>query len=85
VISHKFNIREGKKRAKRDNNNTKDNDGQLLKHDKEGAEFLEVAHILPHSLTSLAACGGGSQLIYQVKRLLESYTGQIRRSYSNYR
>jgi hypothetical protein len=66
VISHKFDIREGKERTKRDGDNAKDDDGQLLKHDKEGAEFLEVAHILPHSLTSLAACGGGSQLVCQV-------------------
>jgi hypothetical protein len=70
VISHKFDIREGKERAKRDGDDAKDDDGQLLRHDKEGAEFLEVAHILPHSLTSLAACGGGSQLVCQV--LLES-------------
>jgi hypothetical protein len=70
VISYKFDIREGKERAKRDGDNTKDDDGQLLKHDKEGAEFLEVAYILPHSLTLLAACGGGSQLVYQA--LLES-------------
>jgi hypothetical protein len=55
VISHKFDIREGKEHAKRDGDNAKDDDGQLLKHDREGAEFLEVAHILPHSLTLLAS------------------------------
>jgi hypothetical protein len=70
VISHKFDIREGEKRAKRDGDNARDDDGQLLKHDKGGAEFLEVAHILPHSLTSLTAYGGDSQLVCQV--LLES-------------
>jgi hypothetical protein len=64
VIFYKFNIREGKERAKRDNNNTKDNNGQLLKHDKEKAEFLEVAYIFLYSLTSLIAYGGGSQLVY---------------------
>jgi hypothetical protein len=63
VISHKFDIRKGKERAKRDGDNAKDDDGRLLKHDREGAEFLEVAHILPHSLTSLAACGGDLQLV----------------------
>ena len=66
MISHKFDIREGKERAKRDGNNAKDDDRQLLKYDKEGAECLEVAHILPHSLTSLAAYGGDSQLVCQV-------------------
>ena len=70
MISHKFDIREGRERARRDGDNAEDDDGQPLKHDKEGAEFLEVAHILPHSLTSLTACGGGSQLVCQV--LLES-------------
>ena len=70
MISHKFDIREGKERAKRDGDNAKDDGGQLLKHDREGAEFLGVAHILPHSLTSLKACGGDSQLVCQV--LLES-------------
>jgi hypothetical protein len=48
MIFYKFNIREGKERAKRDNKNIKDDDGQLLKYDREGAEFLEVAYILPH-------------------------------------
>jgi hypothetical protein len=64
IISYKFNIREEKERTKRDNNNIKDNDGQLLKHDRKGAEFLEVVYILPYSLTLLIAYSGGSQLIY---------------------
>jgi hypothetical protein len=64
IISYKFNIREGKERAKRDNNNIKDNDGQLLKYNREGAEFLEVVYILPHSFTLLTTYNEGSQLVY---------------------
>ena len=67
MVSHKFDIREGKEHAKRDGDNAKDDDGQLLKHDKEGAGFLEVAYILPYSLTSLAAFGGGSLVIYLIE------------------
>jgi hypothetical protein len=44
---HKFDIREGKEHSKRDGDNANDDDGQLLKHDREGGEFLGVATYFP--------------------------------------
>jgi hypothetical protein len=63
VISRKFDIREAKERVKQDGDYAKDDDGRLLKYESERPEYLEVAHILPHSLTSLAAGGRDSQLV----------------------
>ena len=63
VISQKFDIGDAMKRVKRDKNNAKDDDGRLLINEREAPEYLEVAHILPHSLTSLAAGSGDSQLV----------------------
>src|SRR5947208_1922750 len=63
VIYQKFDIRDAMKRVKRDKNNAKDDDGRLLINEREAPEYLEVAHILPHSLMSLAAGSGDSQLV----------------------
>ncbi|KAI0868862.1 hypothetical protein GGS24DRAFT_191025 [Hypoxylon argillaceum] len=51
VISRKFDIHEAMKRFNRENDNARDNDGNLL--EKESFDSLEVAHILPHSLTKV--------------------------------
>jgi len=60
VISRKFDLNEAKARWKRDGADSKDDDGVLLKNEKP--EYLEVAHILPHSLTSLSGDVGDLQL-----------------------
>lgn len=66
MISQKFDIREAMERVKQEGDNAKDDDGQLLIHESERPEYLEVAHILPHSLTSLAASGNDSYLVYLI-------------------
>ena len=55
VISQVFDRNEGLRRTKRDKDNAKDDDGNLLKDEDKRAEVLEVAHILPHSLMSYNA------------------------------
>lgn len=52
VISRRFDQSEASRRQKSDGNEAKDDEGCLLKSE-EDFEFLEVAHILPHSLMSL--------------------------------
>src|SRR5271154_3488041 len=52
VISRAFDLDERLKRIDLDEDNAKDNDGNLLKGDDKQLEVLEVAHILPHSLMS---------------------------------
>ncbi|KAI0395147.1 hypothetical protein F5Y17DRAFT_424636 [Xylariaceae sp. FL0594] len=56
VVSRKFDLLEAEKRCKRDDDNARDDDGNLF----AGAPFdslhcLEVAYILPHSLTNANA------------------------------
>ncbi|XHF99704.1 hypothetical protein AWENTII_003194 [Aspergillus wentii] len=55
VISHKFNIVEARKRAEEYGNDCKDDDGNLLKDESRGGfQYLEVAHILPLYLQTVA-------------------------------
>ncbi|OJJ71069.1 hypothetical protein ASPBRDRAFT_127030 [Aspergillus brasiliensis CBS 101740] len=55
VISRKFDIVEARKRSKEDENNCKDDDENLLNSEvRDGFQYLEVAHILPHNLTTMA-------------------------------
>lgn len=63
VISRRFDWDEAVNRFKRDPEDPKDDDGHLLKDESEATVPLEVAHILPHSLTSSTAVGGKSQLV----------------------
>ncbi|RYC54053.1 hypothetical protein CHU98_g12155 [Xylaria longipes] len=53
VVSRKFDLHEATKRFNRDKGNARDNDGSLL--EESLFEALEVAHILPHSLTKVNA------------------------------
>ena len=56
MISRKFDRREAERRLKQDGEDCTDDDGNLLRmesHDR--FQFLEVAHILPHSLTSVTS------------------------------
>ncbi|TPR11171.1 Berberine and berberine like family protein [Aspergillus niger] len=55
VISRKFDIVEARKRNAEDGDNCKDDNGNLLSSSSRGEfQYLEVAHILPYSLTTLA-------------------------------
>ncbi len=56
-----FDFREAHVRWARDGQNSKDDDGHLLSDARP--EDLEVAHILPHSLTSLSDGPGNPQLV----------------------
>ncbi|KAL8380599.1 hypothetical protein RB595_005055 [Gaeumannomyces hyphopodioides] len=59
VISRKFDITEGRKRYEAAPGNAKDDDGHLIR--PRDFQTLEVAHILPHSLTKASApCWSGS-------------------------
>lgn len=72
VISHNFDITEGEKRVQLYGDGAEDDSGRLLKHNSEGAEYLEVAHILPHSLTSVTNHDGDLQLVCTLPILLAS-------------
>ena len=54
VISRGFDITEAKARYQlQGRDKAKDDDGNLLKEERNPFAFLEVAHILPHSLMSV--------------------------------
>ncbi|KAJ3579736.1 hypothetical protein NPX13_g829 [Xylaria arbuscula] len=53
VVSRKFDVHEATNRFNRDDDNARDDDGNLL--EGEPLDSLEVAHILPHSLTKVNA------------------------------
>jgi hypothetical protein len=55
VISRRFDAQEGQKRYKQDGLNLKDDDGKSLLPERDNMAFLEVAHIIPHSLMSLTS------------------------------
>ncbi|KAI2983394.1 unnamed protein product [Aspergillus niger] len=56
VISRKFDRREAERRLQQNGEDCKDDDGNLLRNESSDRfQFLEVAHILPHSLTSVAS------------------------------
>lgn len=62
MISRKFDIVEARKRNAEDGDNCKDDNGNLLSSSSRGEfQYLEVAHILPYSLTTLAQ--GESELV----------------------
>ncbi|KAI0523904.1 hypothetical protein F5B22DRAFT_422349 [Xylaria bambusicola] len=53
IVSRKFDVHEATNRFNRDDDNARDDDGNLL--EGEPLDSLEVAHILPHSLTKVNA------------------------------
>lgn len=62
VISRKFDIVEARKRFQENGGDAKDDDGNLLSNEPPGwFQHLEVAHILPHSLTTIGQ--GESELV----------------------
>lgn len=62
VVSRKFDQVEAAVRFQKDGDGARDDDGILLFEDPQPFDALEVAHILPHSLTKANA---GSQLVRQ--------------------
>ncbi|KAI5921713.1 hypothetical protein F4810DRAFT_330693 [Camillea tinctor] len=66
VISRKFDLAEAQRRHNPDG--ARDDDGNLLRNDSNGyPEFLEVAHILPHSLTKVNQ--GGELSLFKAMKL----------------
>jgi hypothetical protein len=64
VITRKFDTREALERIRQEGDSATDDDGKLLKDETERSEYLEVAHILPHSLM---AQSGQTDLVRYVK------------------
>ncbi|KAI2864667.1 hypothetical protein CBS76997_11201 [Aspergillus niger] len=55
VVSRKFDRAEAKKRLEQDEN-SKDDDGEFSRNQKsDQLEYLEVAHIIPHSLATVSS------------------------------
>lgn len=75
IISQKFNAQEGQRRYKRDGSNLKDDDGKSLLEERDNMAFLEVAHIIPHSLMSLTSeenewgLADSKQMAYRILRM----------------
>ncbi|PWY87486.1 hypothetical protein BO70DRAFT_195455 [Aspergillus heteromorphus CBS 117.55] len=63
VITRKFDAQEAQTRYKRDGRNVKDDDGKSLLPERDTMAYLEVAHIIPHSLMSLTSEDGEWRLI----------------------
>ncbi|KAL5052003.1 hypothetical protein BDW71DRAFT_169928 [Aspergillus fruticulosus] len=62
VISRRFDAQEAQTRYKRDRRDVKDDDGQSLLPERDTMAYLEVAHIIPHSLKSLTSEEGDWRL-----------------------
>ncbi|KAL5335920.1 hypothetical protein BJX70DRAFT_304963 [Aspergillus crustosus] len=63
VVTRKFDLQEGETRYKTDGNNVKDDDENPLLPESNDMAYLEVAHIIPHSLMSLRDVEGESKLV----------------------
>lgn len=76
AINRKFEAQEGQRRYKRDGPNLKDDDGKSLLEERDNMAFLEVAHIIPHSLMSLTSEEGeGETCKCACSGRFESYPG----------
>lgn len=60
MISRKFDFSDAVKRLETDGDGARDDDNCLLKDDATLPDLLEVAHILPHSLTK---ADSGSKIV----------------------
>nr|KMM67747.1 hypothetical protein CPAG_04080 [Coccidioides posadasii RMSCC 3488] len=69
VITHRFDRKEAQRRIKQDGIESKDDDGELLRNEPDDFEYLEVAHILPHSLNSMAS--GNTELSDSKKNVIQ--------------
>ncbi|EDN11043.1 predicted protein [Histoplasma mississippiense (nom. inval.)] len=72
VVSHRFDRKEAQRRIKQDGIESKDDDGELLRNEPGEFEYLEVAHILPHSLNSMAS--GNTELSDSKKNVIQLLT-----------
>jgi hypothetical protein len=73
VISRVFDRNEAIRRTVLDRDNAKDNDNNLLKDEDKAVGFLEVAHILPHSIMSYNASDETELVCYYYKYSLLSF------------
>ncbi|CBF77053.1 hypothetical protein AN4657.2 [Aspergillus nidulans FGSC A4] len=64
VISRKFYAQEAQNRYKRDGRDVKDDDGKSLLPERDIMAYLEVAHIMPHSLRSITSGGSEGRLLF---------------------
>ncbi|KAG0158382.1 hypothetical protein PDIDSM_5896 [Penicillium digitatum] len=62
VVTRKFDVREAEARYRIDGSNVRDDDGNSLLEETGNTTFLEVAHIIPHSLMSHSDISGESKL-----------------------
>ncbi|KAL4732936.1 hypothetical protein BDV11DRAFT_176176 [Aspergillus similis] len=62
VVTRRFDAQEAQNRYKRDGQDVKDDDGKSLLSERDTMAYLEVAHIIPHSLKSLTGEGGDRKL-----------------------
>ncbi|KAL3429313.1 hypothetical protein BDV09DRAFT_180610 [Aspergillus tetrazonus] len=62
VVTRRFDAQEAQSRYKRDGQDVKDDDGKSLLPERDTMAYLEVAHIIPHSLKSLTGEGGDRKL-----------------------
>ncbi|OJZ85655.1 hypothetical protein ASPFODRAFT_207522 [Aspergillus luchuensis CBS 106.47] len=62
VVTPKFDIQEAEDRLAKDGTDFKDDDGGSLLPESNAMAFLEVAHIIPHSLMSLTSINGEPKL-----------------------
>lgn len=69
VATRSFDRAEAEKRSKRDGLSSQDDEGLPLLRSRDSLARLEVAHILPHSLTSL---GGEQQLVCPMRSVILS-------------
>jgi hypothetical protein len=63
VVTRRFDAQEAQNRYKRDGQDVKDDDGKSLLPERDTMAYLEVAHIIPHSLKSLTGEGGDRKLV----------------------
>ena len=61
IVSRKFDQVEAAARFQKDGDDARDDDGMSLVEDPQPFDVLEVAHIIPHSLTKTNA---SSQLVH---------------------
>jgi hypothetical protein len=76
VITRKFDMIEAERRVECDGYGASDDDGSLLRDEKEAPTFLEVSHIIPHSFMCMGA--NETELVRAAKtRSLTGSTDQL--------
>ena len=79
VVSRKFDRAEARKRFNMDREKCADDDGRLLQDESSDQfQYLEVAHILPHCLTTVAS--GDLDLVGPIRYPLQTTTPPLMES-----